>query len=224
MHRTRGRFDILGVALAIVISVCTASAQTRQPNIVLIVGDEMGYGDIGVHFSKDIPTPNIDALARAGVRFTDAYVTGPHCSPTRAGLLTGRYQQRVGHEVNMGADAGPNGGLPASETTLADRLKAAGYRTALLGSGILDPQSTFTRCLEASTSSTGSSAVNIRTSNRHPTVAILSTKAALESKRAATLPSPGAGSIRGQSFSSMSCRRRSGPRASKQSRNGNSIA
>ena len=108
------------------------SAQ-RRPNIVMIVADDMGYGDIGVHGSKDIPTPNIDALARAGIRFTDAYVTGPHCSPTRAALLTGRYQQRFGHEVNMGAGAGPDAGLPISETTMADRLKAAGYRTALFG-------------------------------------------------------------------------------------------
>ena len=108
------------------------SAQ-RRPNIVMIVADDMGYGDIGVHGSKDIPTPNIDALARAGIRFTDAYVTGPHCSPTRAALLTGRYQQRFGYEVNMGAGAGPDAGLPISETTMADRLKAAGYRTALFG-------------------------------------------------------------------------------------------
>jgi arylsulfatase A-like enzyme len=124
---------MLAGALAIVTSASAASAQTRQPNIVMIVGDDMGYGDIGVHGSKDIPTPNIDALARAGIRFTDAYVTGPHCSPTRAGLLTGRYQQRFGHEVNMSAAAGPNSGLPTSETTMADRLRAAGYRTALLG-------------------------------------------------------------------------------------------
>ena len=128
------RLAILAGALSLVVACAHASsAQVRQPNIVMIVGDDMGYADIGVHGSKDIPTPNIDALARGGVRFTDAYVTGPHCSPTRAGLLTGRYQQRFGHEVNMGADAGPNGGLPPSETTMADRLKAAGYRTALFG-------------------------------------------------------------------------------------------
>ena len=133
MDRTRRRLTILTAAVSIVVSVGAASDQTRHPNIVMIVGDDMGYGDIGVHGSRDIPTPNLDALAKAGIRFTDAYVTGPHCSPTRAGLLTGRYQQRFGHEVNMGADAGPNGGLPASETTMADRLKAAGYRTALLG-------------------------------------------------------------------------------------------
>ena len=110
-----------------------AGAQGRRPNIVMIVADDMGYADIGVHGSKDIPTPNIDALAKAGIRFSDAYVTGPHCSPTRAGLLTGRYQQRFGHEVNMGAGAGPNAGLSPGETTMADRLKAAGYRTALFG-------------------------------------------------------------------------------------------
>ena len=125
--------SLAGVLSLAVACVHMSSAQVRQPNIVMIVGDDMGYADIGVHGSKDIPTPHIDALARSGVRFTDAYVTGPHCSPTRAGLLTGRYQQRFGHEVNMGADAGPIGGLPLSETTIADRLKAAGYRTALFG-------------------------------------------------------------------------------------------
>ena len=104
----------------------------RPPNIVVIVADDMGYADIGVHGSRDIRTPNIDALARAGVRFTDAYVSGPYCSPTRAGLLTGRYPQRFGHEFNLGAEH-RDLGLPLGETTIADRLKAAGYRTALFG-------------------------------------------------------------------------------------------
>lgn len=63
-------------------------AQSRPPNILVIVTDDMGYGDIGIHGSKDIPTPNIDALAKGGIRFTDAYVSGPYCSPTRAGRLT----------------------------------------------------------------------------------------------------------------------------------------
>jgi arylsulfatase A-like enzyme len=109
-------------------------AQRRPPNIVLIVSDDMGYGDIGIHGSKDIPTPNIDALARGGVRFTDAYVTGPYCSPTRAGLLTGRYPQRFGHEFNIDfSPAHQDAGLPLGETTLANRLKAAGYRTAIFG-------------------------------------------------------------------------------------------
>src|SRR6185369_9364988 len=93
----------------------------------------MGYADIRIHGSKDIPTPNIDALAAGGIRFTDAYVSGPYCSPTRAGLMTGRYPQRFGHEFNPDGPMSDVAGLPLSETTLADRLKAAGYRTALFG-------------------------------------------------------------------------------------------
>ena len=109
-------------------------AQKRAPNIVLIVSDDMGYADIGVHGSKEIPTPNIDSLAASGIRFTDAYVTGPYCSPTRAGLLTGRYPQRFGHEFNI-PEAGANMelGLPVTERTLADRLREVGYRTAIYG-------------------------------------------------------------------------------------------
>ena len=106
-------------------------AQGRRPNIVVIVADDMGYADVGFHGSRDIPTPNIDALAGSGIRFTDAYVSGPYCSPTRAGLLTGRYQQRFGHEFNPFGH--PEPGLPLHEITMADRLKAAGYRTALFG-------------------------------------------------------------------------------------------
>lgn len=106
-------------------------AQNRPPNIVIIVADDMGYADLGVQGSKDIPTPSIDALAASGIRFTDAYVSGPYCSPTRAGLMTGRYPERFGHEFNFGVQ--PGLGLPLDEPTIADRLKAAGYRTALFG-------------------------------------------------------------------------------------------
>lgn len=108
-----------------------AAEPAARPNLLLIVGDDMGYADLGVHGCKDIPTPHLDALAKSGVRFTSGYVSGPYCSPTRAGLLTGRYQTRFGHEFNPGN--GPNQGLPLTETTLADRLKSAGYRTALVG-------------------------------------------------------------------------------------------
>ena len=119
---------------SIIVTAPNASAQTRPPNVVIIVADDMGYADIGVQGSRDIPTPNIDALAAGGTRFTNAYVSGPYCSPTRAGLMTGRYPQRFGHEFNLGV--GPNfseRGLPLTERTMADRLKAAGYRTALFG-------------------------------------------------------------------------------------------
>mgnify|MGYP000079575515 CR=1 FL=1 len=110
-----------------------AEGGARKPNVVVIVADDLGYADIGVHGCKDIPTPHIDSLAAGGVRFTNGYVSCPVCSPTRAGLLTGRYQQRFGHEFNTGP--GPDGdvGLPLTETTLADRMKAAGYATGMVG-------------------------------------------------------------------------------------------
>ncbi len=123
---------MLRIVLA-ALTLLTLTAPIRadgKPNVIVIVGDDMGYADIGVHGCKDIPTPNIDALAKAGTRFTSGYVSGPYCSPTRAGLLTGRYQTRFGHEFN---GAGADVGLPLTQTTLADRLKAVGYATALVG-------------------------------------------------------------------------------------------
>src|SRR5437899_12740480 len=92
------------VTLAGFLAVATgASDADRKPNILFIGGDDLGYADVGVQGCKDIPTPNLDALANSGVRFTSGYVSGPYCSPTRAGLLTGRYQTRFGHEFNPGA-------------------------------------------------------------------------------------------------------------------------
>ena len=111
-----------------------APAEAKRPNVIVIVADDMGYADIGVHGCKDIPTPHIDSIAKGGVRCTNGYVSGPYCSPTRAGLLTGRYQQRFGHEFNPGGkEDRPDVGLPVTEVTLADRLKEAGYRTGLVG-------------------------------------------------------------------------------------------
>ena len=99
----------------------------RKPNILLIVGDDMGYADIGVQGATDIRTPHLDALAQHGTRFSSGYVTGPYCSPTRAALLTGRYQQRFGHEFNSGPpETAPAAfGLPLAEKTLADRTSIA---------------------------------------------------------------------------------------------------
>src|SRR5688500_13782215 len=113
------RFHCLLIALPILTAAGpSAAADPRKPNILIIVADDMGYADIGVHGCKDIPTPNIDSIAKSGVRCTNGYVSGPYCSPTRAGLLTGLYQQRFGHEFNPGAPAEKNAdaGLPASET------------------------------------------------------------------------------------------------------------
>lgn len=107
-----------------------ASLFAAQPNILLIVADDMGYADAGFNGCRDIPTPNLDALATSGIRFTNGYVTGPYCSPTRAGLMTGRYQTRFGHEFNP---SGGGEGLPLTEKTLADRLRSVGYVTGLVG-------------------------------------------------------------------------------------------
>ena len=121
------------------VQASTATLLAARPNILLIVGDDMGYADVGFHGCKDIPTPHLDGLAAAGVRFTNGYVSGPYCSPTRAGLLTGRYQQRFGHEFNPAGQQG----MPTSETTLADRLKSAGYATGMVGKWHLGDQPQF---------------------------------------------------------------------------------
>jgi arylsulfatase A-like enzyme len=126
---------LIGLLCAALMTVSAPAQTARKPNIIILVADDMGYADVGFHGCTDIPTPNLDALARGGVRFTNGYVSGPYCSPTRAGLLTGRYQQRFGHEFNPSLQESrtSGAGLPLTEETLADRLKAAGYRTAMFG-------------------------------------------------------------------------------------------
>jgi arylsulfatase A-like enzyme len=131
MHR---HLRALGIAALLAASAPAVRGQdASKPNIIFLIADDMGYADVGFHGCKDIPTPNIDAIAKGGVRCSNGYVSGPYCSPTRAGLLTGRYQQRFGHEFNPGEGGNSPAGLPVSETTLADRLKAAGYATGIVG-------------------------------------------------------------------------------------------
>lgn len=120
---------LLFLAMIFTLACAVSAAPPKKPNVLLIVADDLGYADLGFQGCKDIPTPSLDALAASGVRFTSGYVSGPYCSPSRAGLMTGRYQTRFGHEFNpLDKD-----GLPVSETTLADRLKAAGYATGAVG-------------------------------------------------------------------------------------------
>lgn len=111
-----------------------AGAQTGEtpsrPNIVIFLADDLGWGELGCQGNAEIPTPHIDSIAAGGVRFTQGYVSGPYCSPTRAGLLTGRYQTRFGHEFNSTAN---KAGLSLEETTIADRLRALGYATCAIG-------------------------------------------------------------------------------------------
>jgi arylsulfatase B len=112
-----------------------AAARAGRPNVIVIVADDLGYAELGCQGGKDIRTPHIDSIAQNGVRFTSAYVTAPVCSPSRAGLMTGRYQQRFGHEFNAIGPQNrlPHVGLPLSEITLADRLKRAGYTSGCVG-------------------------------------------------------------------------------------------
>ncbi len=99
------------------------------PNIILILADDAGYADFGF-MGSDMATPNIDRLAKSGVVFTDAHITATVCSPSRAGLITGRYQQRFGHEANIPP---PDLGMDPSEKTIGDALKLAGYTTGIIG-------------------------------------------------------------------------------------------
>jgi arylsulfatase A-like enzyme len=116
----------------LVLSPATGAADTQKPNVVIFLADDEGYGELGCQGNKEIPTPNIDSIAAGGIRFTQGYVSGPYCSPTRAGLMTGRYQTRYGHEFNPGPMRADTG-LPLTETTMAARLKAIGYATCCVG-------------------------------------------------------------------------------------------
>jgi arylsulfatase A-like enzyme len=108
---------------------------SAKPNILLILADDMGYNDISIQGAKDIPTPNIDSIGRAGMRFTNGYVSCPICGPTRAGLLTGRYQQRFGFETNNGPEiiAVPEYGVQRDQKMLSEYLKEVGYTTGMFG-------------------------------------------------------------------------------------------
>ena len=123
-------------------TTATLTLAKQKPNIIVIVADDLGYADLGVQGSADIVTPNIDSIARNGIRFTSGYVTAPVCAPSRAGFLTGRYQQRFGLELLP--EAGDTSfGLPLTEMTLANRLKALGYATGAVGKWHLGTQSQF---------------------------------------------------------------------------------
>jgi arylsulfatase A-like enzyme len=125
------------LALGTVALAQPALASADRPNLLLILADDLGYGDVGFHGGTQIPTPNLDRLAASGVVCRQGYVSAPVCSPSRAGLLTGRNQVEFGYDNNL-AETQPGfdpafAGLPVGERTIADRLKAAGYATGLVG-------------------------------------------------------------------------------------------
>jgi arylsulfatase A-like enzyme len=133
------RFSITRLAMAVGIGLFVqkswADGHSAKPNVVLILADDLGYADVGYHGCEDALTPHIDSIANNGVQFTQGYVTGPVCSPTRAGLMTGRYQQRFGSESNPGpfVRRGEVGGVSLSVRMAGDYFKELGYRTACFG-------------------------------------------------------------------------------------------
>jgi arylsulfatase A-like enzyme len=131
------RILMFGAAILVLGSASVAVVEPRQPaskpNVVLIITDDLGYGDLGSYGGTEAKTPNLDRLAREGVRLTDAYSNGANCSPTRAALITGRYQQRVSIEWPLTTDRDLERGLTVTGTSLPALLKKNGYATGLVG-------------------------------------------------------------------------------------------
>jgi arylsulfatase A-like enzyme len=128
----------LVLSVAAVVLSAAAAAAGKKPNVIVFLSDDVGYGEYGFQGNKTIPTPHIDSIAKNGVRFTAGYVAATYCSPCRAGLMTGRYPTRFGHEFNEGGATGVGKGavpfgLPLTEKTFADRLKELGYATCAVG-------------------------------------------------------------------------------------------
>ncbi len=122
------------VLILLVIGGCKTSEQTSPPNIILIMADDLGYGDLGSYGSERMHTPNIDFLANEGIRLTDYHSNGSVCTPTRAALLTGRYQQRSCLEgVIYVKGETRQVGMDSDEITIAEVLKEAGYDTGIFG-------------------------------------------------------------------------------------------
>lgn len=135
------RFAITSILM---LAAAIAAASERLPNIIFIMADDLGYGDLSCYGSSDIRTPHIDGLAKDGIRFTDFYATSPICTPARASLLTGCYPRRIGmHEAETGhwvLIPRNTRGLNPTETTMAELLRDKGYATACIGKWHLGDQ------------------------------------------------------------------------------------
>lgn len=121
------------IFLSFLFLIIAAKAQ-NAPNVIIIVSDDQGWNDVGFNGGKDIPTPHLDVLSGDGIIFDAGYAAHPYCSPSRAGLLSGRYQQKFGHENNTPYNQkDENAGLPLEEEILSEVLKSNGYRTGAIG-------------------------------------------------------------------------------------------
>ena len=134
---------VLSTLLILSVGVLQAKAKDR-PNVIIILADDLGWGDVGFNGCTDIPTPHLDKLASNGVVFTSGYASHPYCSPSRAGLLTGKYQQRFGHEANDQHQIleAPMG-LPLDQTLMSNLLQEDGYKTCAIGKWHLGDSSIF---------------------------------------------------------------------------------
>lgn len=142
-------FTFIITALLISASACNqkkaANTEQQKPNVIIILSDDAGYADYGAYGGTQIPTPNVDSLIASGVKFTNAYVSASVCAPSRAGLLTGRYQQRFGFENNMSGEPAEgftreDMGMDPKENTFGDEMRANGYRTMAIGKWHLGDQ------------------------------------------------------------------------------------
>ena len=118
------------LSLSLCLVLVSVNFAADKPNVLIILADDLGWADLGFQGSKDIRSPNLDRLAAQSVRFTDGHVTASVCSPSRAGLMTGKYQQRFGHEANTPPS---DQGMDVQQITMADSLKQLGYRTGVIG-------------------------------------------------------------------------------------------
>ena len=119
--------QFLQLLIFLLFCCCNNQQKLSSPNIIFILTDDQGYGDLGIYGATDIETPNLDQLAAEGARFTSYYATQPVCSASRASILTGCYPDRIG--IHNAYSPGSKVGLNPEETTLAELLKAKGYAT-----------------------------------------------------------------------------------------------